>query len=77
MIAFQIVNVLIFFEAQMNIYSLSKQRFSCTLNGQIGPPPPIFQVMLILSLEWLAYSEHVIQFHINTCLFGVRSYIRT
>jgi hypothetical protein len=36
----------IIFKAHMNIlfpsYLLSKQRFSCLLNGHIGPPTPIY-----------------------------------
>jgi hypothetical protein len=41
-----------------------KWRFLCSSSGHIGPPP---QKSWLLSLEWLAYSEHVIWYILSMC----------
>ena len=46
------------------MYSISKWRFSCWSNGHTGPP----QLCWPLSLEWIAYFEHVVQSPFNTYL---------
>lgn len=54
-------------------YSLSNWKISCSVSGRTGPPKSCW----LVSLEWLAYFEHKIQFLWHTCLSGASSWIHT
>ena len=75
---FQIVSeaiCLIIFRVHANLLLTVKVKILMDIKVAYCPLPPI---MLLLSLEWVTYFEHVVvQSLLNTCVFGVRSYIHT
>ena len=42
-----------------------------TLDGHLDPSPPPLQVMVTIEHRWLTYYEHVVQYSLNICYFGV------